>query len=112
MYDLGKKIDEFSDELYIDLGLADLPEERKADLFARIQEHLHQALLATLRGVLGEKELGEVRTTLDQEDYGRLASILNRYPAHKSEIEKKLETEMQNLKVIISEEQKNERETS
>ena len=53
-YDLEQKIEDYSGELFADLGLATLTEDDKADLYARVQEHLHQVIVEILRPFLAE----------------------------------------------------------
>lgn len=112
MYDLEKKIDDYTDTLFIDLGLTNLPEENKADIFARVQDHLHKALLETLAPVIRAQELARISDALEQENYQLLSKILEHYPQYKDKIENKIESEMQSLKLIITEEQKNEQRAS
>ena len=45
---LNEKIDQYSEEMFVDLGLSDLPEDRKAEIYARVQDHLHQAMFSML----------------------------------------------------------------
>lgn len=107
MYDLDKKIDEYSDELFSDLGVVSLSEEKKADIYARVEEHFHRVIVATLTPVLNREQLRQVTDALDQEDYRMLGKILKKYPQHIEELENKIDEEMQSLKLIITEEEKN-----
>lgn len=107
MKNLNKKIDEYSEELFADLGLVSLAEEKKADLYARIQEHLHRVILETLKKVLNEGEISRIHNALEQEDYRTLNKLLKKYPQYKDILEERIETEFLNLKLIIAEEQKN-----
>lgn len=103
---LDKKIDQYSDELYTDLGLMDWPEEQKAEIYARIEDHLHKVILETLGKVLKAKETRAIRSVLEQEDYARLAGILKHYPQHAAALEQKVQEEFDRLKITITEEQK------
>ncbi len=106
-YDLNKEIDEYSEELFSDLGPMALPEETKADLYARLEEHLHKALLTVLTPVLHGQEIRRIHEALEQEDYKMLNKILKKYPQYKNQLEGKIEQEFKNLKAVIAEEQKN-----
>lgn len=106
MYDLAKKMDEYSDELFLDLGLITSPEEQKADIYARLQDHLHSVVLASFKKVLNRKEMTKLRTALEQEDYRRLNEILKLHPKQQAELEQKIQSEYDRLKLIISKEQK------
>lgn len=112
MYHLDKKIDEYSEELFVDLGLVTLPEERKADIYARLQENLHRVIIKTLGPSLGEAELSKIHEALEQEDYRGLGKILKRYPQYQNALEEKIEQEYQNLKLTIGEELKNAQNSS
>ena len=109
---LDKKIDEYSDELFLDLGLVSLPEEQKADIYARLQDHLHRVILQTLSKVLSAAEIERIKTTLEQEDYKSLSKIFKKYPQFLKELGSKVQEEFDRLKVIIREEQKHAREPS
>ncbi len=104
---LDKKIDEYSEQLFADLGLTNLPEEGKADIYARVQEHLHKSIQETLKSVLrSPHELVRIGAALEQENYKELSRILKKYPQYKTKLEEEVEKEFQNLKAIITEEQK------
>ncbi len=107
MYDLGKEIDEYSEELFADLGPVPLPEEKKADIYARLKEHLHRVIANTFAPVLKAGEFNRIREALEQEDYRALARILKRYPQFISALESRVESEFKNLKLTIAKEQKN-----
>lgn len=104
--ELDKKIDQYSDELYEDLGGIDLPEEKKAEIYARLQDHLHAVILETLKKVLGSRQMEEIEKLLEQENYVRLAEILKGYRQYTSELEQKVQEEFDKLKVTLLEEQK------
>lgn len=105
MYNLDKKIDEYSEELFTDLGLTALPEEAKADIYARVQEHLHRVIIDTLSPLVRPADAGRIKSVLDHEDYHALDRVLKRYPQFKDEVETKIDQEFTNLKQIITEEQ-------
>lgn len=104
---LGRKIDEFSDELFVDLGLVSLPEEKKAEIYARLQDHLHSVILGSLAKVLSQIQLSEIQAAVDQEDYRRLNKLLKKYPQHLAGLEAKVQQEFDKLKLTIAKEQKN-----
>lgn len=106
MYNLDKQIDEYSEELFADLGLAILPEEQKADLYARVQEHLHAVIIELLRPMVRPDELTSLHAALEQEDYRVLGRTLKRYSQLKKPLEDKIEAEFQKLKLTIAEELK------
>ena len=103
--ELDKKIDQYSDELYVDLGLIDLPEDKKAEIYARLQDHLHRVILDTLSKVLHTKRIKEIEALMEQEDYGKLAKVLRKYPQHAEQLEQKVQDEFDKLRVTILEEQ-------
>lgn len=107
MYDLGKEIDEYSEELFADLGPVPLPEEKKADIYARLKERLHRVIANTFEPVLKAEEFNRIHQALDQEDYRSLARILKRYSQFISALKGRVESEFKNLKLTIAEEQKN-----
>lgn len=107
MYNLDKKIEDYSEELFADLGPVALPEEKKADLYARVQEHLHRVIVEVLTGRLAEGEMARAHSALEHEDYRALSRILKRYPQYKDQLEEKIAAEFKNLKLTIAEEQKN-----
>ncbi|OGE79215.1 MAG: hypothetical protein A2751_04450 [Candidatus Doudnabacteria bacterium RIFCSPHIGHO2_01_FULL_46_14] len=106
-YDLEQKIEDYSEELFSDLGLASLSEDDKADLFARVQEHLHQVIVEVLRPLLPAPEITKMKQSLNQEDYHALDLVLAAYPQHKEAMEAKIDEEFEKLKLTIAEEQKN-----
>ena len=111
MYHLGEIIDEYTEELFVDLGLTTLPEEKKADLFARIEEHLHKVILDTLAPILGKKYLREIEDALEQENYQALGKIMKRFPLYQDLLEDKIEEEFKKLKKTIIREHLHARET-
>ncbi len=106
MYDLEKEIQNYSDDLFTDLGLAALSEDRKADVFARLQEHLHRVILETLRPVMTADETLEIEELLEQEDYHEFALAIRKHSEKKQELEEKISEEFEKLKLIILEEQR------
>lgn len=104
---LDKKIEEYSEELFVDLGLSALPEEKKADIYARLQERFHKTILNTVTGKVKDGDLKKIQTALDQEDYEALAGILKKYAQFQSALDERIEQEYNSLKLIIAEEQKN-----
>jgi len=104
-YDLEKKIEDFSEEIFTDLGLATLSEDDKADVYARVQDSLHKVILAELRPLLPKEALSEIRLAIEQEDYYALDSILDQYPQFKETLDDKIDEDLENLKSTISEEQ-------
>ena len=105
--DLGKKIEEYGDELFLDIGLANLPEEQKAEIYARLEDHLHEVIVSHFSKLLEKRALRAIRNALDQEDYRLLGKILKKYPQHAAALEAKVKQEFDSLKLIIAEEQKN-----
>ena len=108
-YDLEKKIDDYSAELFTDLGLASLSEEGKADLYARLEEHLHRAILSVVRPLVEAAEIIKINQALDHEDYYAVGEVLRSYPQYKNNLESKIDEEFNKLRLIIVEEQKNAR---
>lgn len=106
-YDLGQKIEDYSEELFNDLGVATLSEDDKADLYARVQEHLHQVIVKILHPLLPPAEIAKIKQSLGQEDYHALNRILANYPQYKDTLETKIDEEFKKLKLTIAEEQKN-----
>jgi|SRR3990167_9979769 len=104
---LNEKIDEYSEGLFVDLGLSDLPEDRKAEIYARVQDHLHQVMFSMLAPHIGPAEISDLRLAVEAEDYDKLEKILNRHPQYRAELETTMEQEFNNLKNVIAEEQKN-----
>ena len=109
MYQLDKKIDEYSESLFTDLGLSNLKEEEKADIYARVQEHIHSIMFQTLTPVISAKDITSIREHIAQENYRKLEEVLHRYPKAHEQLEKKIQDEYNNLKTIISEELKHGR---
>lgn len=105
--ELDKKIEEYGDELFTDLGLTNLPEEQKAEIYARLEDHLHEVIISHLSKILEKRTLRTIQNVLDQEDYRYLSKILKKYPQHAAALEEKVKQEFDNLKLIIGEEQKN-----
>lgn len=110
MHDLDKKIEDYSEELFVDLGLVSLTEEEKADIYARLQDHLHAAIIATAdNGGIRSSDLERIKESLDQEDYEALGDILKKYPAIKEPLDDKIEQEFMSFKTIIGKEHENVR---
>lgn len=103
---LGEKIDQYSDELFADLGLATLSEEEKADIFARLEEHLHKVILEMIASVATAHELAKIEQALDGENYREVGRLLEQFKELKNKLEQKIEQEFQILKLTIAEEQK------
>jgi len=106
MRELNKRIEEFSEELYADLSPVPLPEEVKADIYARIEERLHQVIKEAAVSKISSSELEVVKNSLDHEDYGKLSDTLGRHAELTAEIQEKIEQELKNLKTLIQQEQK------
>ena len=106
MYDFDRRIDEYTEELFVDLGVTSLPEEKKAEIFARVQEHLRKVILEVSAQVLSHKELAKIKQGLEQENYHEVGKILKRRGQFKSELEDKIDSEFNQLKLKIIEEQK------
>lgn len=106
MFSLSKKIEEFTDELFADLGLTAEAEEKKADLFARIEDQFHRAILDTLRPRMSRGELAAVELALTQESYNDLENLLKKYPQFFEVLENKIQTKLDQLKLTIAQEQK------
>lgn len=109
MQNIGQKIEELSEDLHADLGLAHLPDEEKADLFARLQEHLHAIILAAVSGALSHKETQRVTQALDQENYEMVDRTLKHHPELETKLEDEITRGFNELKSIITEEQNNAR---
>ena len=104
---LDQKIDEYLEELFLDLGLSTLTEEEKADMYARIQQRLHQVILQTLSPVAGSDQGEKLRLALEAEDYEALNTILESYPQFEDELQNRIDQEFANFRLIIQEEQRN-----
>ena len=105
MRELNKRIEEFSEELYVDLSPVSLPEEVKADIYARIEERLHQVIMDMVSPKLGPQGSGAIKDALDHEDYPGLADLLARHDKLTKEVQDRIEEELKNLKATISQEQ-------
>lgn len=104
---VAQKIEEFTEELFVDLGLTMLPEEKKADIFARVEEHFRRAIIGSLRALSPGTDLSRLERALAEERTELLDRALRKYPQHRQAVENKIEEELQKLKLIIAEEQKN-----
>lgn len=102
---MDKKIEEFSEELFTDLGLSALPEEQKADIYARLQQHLHKVITMILSKVLSQSELEQLYKALEQENYRYLRKVIKKYPQLSAPLEEKIRQEFDNLKSLINKEQ-------
>ena len=109
MYQLDKKVDEYSESLFTDLGLSNLQEEEKADIYARVQEHIHSIMFETLTPIISAKAIASIREDIAEENYRNLEEVLHRYPKAREHLEKRIQTGYNNLKNIISEELKHGR---
>jgi hypothetical protein len=107
MLDIGKKINDYSEELFADLGMSILPEEKKADIYARVQEHIHEVILDCLSEALDTAELYRIKQAMDVENYVLLKKALDRHPDIKDSLEEKIDAEFNKLKLTVAEEQKN-----
>lgn len=107
MGDLGQKIEEYAEALHADLGLVHLPDEQKADLFARLEEHLHEIIVRAVSPVLSHKENTRIHQALEQENYETVGKILKHHPELGEKIEKEMTRGFNELKLTIAEEQKN-----
>ena len=106
-YDLEKKIEDFSEDIFSSLGLASLPEDAKADIYARAQERLHRVILAELAPLVPSASMSSIRQAIEQEDYHALDSLLQQYPQYRETLETKIDDDLAGLKLTITEEQKN-----
>lgn len=107
MYDLDRKINDYSEELFLDLGLVSLSEEKKADIYARVKDHLHQFLLSNLGSVFSPAEVESIHAALEQEDYEALDLVLKTQENFKRDLEQEIDQEFKTLKLTIVEEQRN-----
>ena len=105
MREFNKRIEEFSEELYADLSPVPLPEEVKADIYARIEERLHQVIMDIVSPKLGSVGSSAIKDALDHEDYPRLSDMLSRHDKLTQEVQHRIEEELKNSKVTISQEQ-------
>lgn len=108
MEHLDAIIEEYSEELFADLGLVALPEEKKAEIYARLEDHLHKLILDTLTPLISADEIAQVKLSLEEEDHHRLEKIFKRFPQHRANLEQKIREELRNLTLIISEELEND----
>ena len=106
-YEFEKKIEDFSEDIFGDLGSAMLTEDDKADVYARVQDRLHRVILFELQPLLSGAEMGSIRSAIEQEDYYALDAILEKYPEYKNTLETKIDEDLQGLKSTITEEQRN-----
>lgn len=108
---LAEKIDNYTDELYADLGLVEMTDEQKAHVFARVEEHLYQAISSGLSYV-ESKDKKELQVALEQQNYSAAMEVVARYPASAHLVEKAVDRELKKIKFLIIEEQNNARETA
>ena len=111
MYDLEQKIEDYSGELFVDLGVSSLSEEQKADLYARVQEHFHKVMIDLFSPVLNSAQLHQLVESLDQEDYEFLKNVLQKHPEISANLEDRIEREFSRLKLTITQEQANLKKT-
>ena len=104
--DLEKKIDDYSAELFADLGLAALPEDSKADLYARFEDRLHRVIMLFLKPILDPTAMSQIKQAVENEDYHALNQVLGKFPQYKSDLEAKIDEEFKKLKLTITEEKK------
>ena len=109
---LGEKIEDYVDELFSDLGLVDLPEEQKAQVFARVEERLHQVVMEKVKADLPTGQFEVLKKALEQQDYKVAAGILDLSPEKKTVLEKSVEHELNNLRGVIAKERRYAREES
>jgi hypothetical protein len=107
MGELKEQLDKYTEELFDDLELEDLPEERQADLFARVEEHLRDVIIAETQGELTHAEQEDLRGAFDRQNYKAVEKILERYPSKRAVLERKIEMELKKLRNTIVEEQQN-----
>lgn len=107
MTNLGEKIDKYADELFTDLGLVDLPEDQRADIFARIEERFEQVVISEISDIISISDRAELKQAFDEQDYEAVERVLNRYPQRLSRLEHKVDLELNRLKDLIAAEQKN-----
>lgn len=108
MFDFAKKITEYSDELFTDLGMEAFPEEEKAEIYARVQEHIHQVITDSLRPVVETSLLQKARRALEEENYIAVDKILEKHPKVKTHLEETIDSEFHKFKSMVIEEQKHE----
>ena len=92
--------------MFVDLGLTSLPEEQKAEIFARVQDHIRKVIMEVFAKVLSQKESARMKQALEQENYHGVGRILKKYGQFKNELEDKIDKEFDQLKQTITEEQK------
>jgi hypothetical protein len=104
---LNQIINEYSEELFADLGPAAIPEEKKAEIFARLEDHLHKLILDTLVPLVSFEEIAKIKLALEEEDYRKLEKILKRFPHDRANLQERIHSEFKNLTLTIAEELKN-----
>ena len=97
MNDLEEKIEEYADGLFEDLGFTDLPEERKAEIFARVEEHLHNVIVDELSRDLDAVKMEVLKKALSQQDYKVASGVLD-MAEKKVVLENRIERELNQLK--------------
>ena len=105
MNDLEEKIEEYADGLFEDLGFTDLPEERKAEIFARVEEHLHNVIVDELSRDLDAVKMEVLKKALSQQDYKVASGVLD-MAEKKVVLENRIERELNQLKAVIKREQR------
>lgn len=108
-YNLEKKIEEYCEELFVDLGLLDMSEEKKAEIYARVEDHLQKIILETLTPALAQEVLAKINLAFEQENYKMLEDALKKHSKIREALEEKIETELRILKTTIAEEQQHAR---
>jgi len=109
MEDLGHKIEEYVDELFDDLGPTELPEDKKADIFARVEERLHKLILNRAGPGLPRDKAGALASALQQQDYAAADKLLKLASNDTNSLNRAIDQEMKEFKQIIEKEQKYER---
>jgi len=109
MNDLEEKIEEYADGLFEDLGFSDLPEERKAEIFARVEERLHKVIVDELSADLDSSKMEILKKALSQQDYKIASGILD-MTEKKDILKRRIERELNQLKKVIEKEQRYVRE--
>jgi len=107
MAGIKEKIENYIDELYFDLRVAGMPDDRQADLFARVQENFFRVFLEVIKKSANSSDLKRVRRALEQEDFPVIDKILSEHPSALTRLEKRVDSELEKLKMTIIREQEN-----
>ena len=111
MTDLTEKIEKYTDGLFEDLGPTELSEERKADIFARVEERLQKVIISEAQRELPLKQRDILNKALEQQDYVVVSGMLNLSEERKARLENKIEHELNQLRSVIRKEQRYVRES-